>query len=300
MKIIIIGGPTASQKSALALTLAKKLGGAIINADSSQVYQETPILSASPSTSDHHICPHMLYNFIPLDHNFKVTEWLAHLKLALATCKAENLQPIIVGGSGFYIKSLVAGLSPVPEISLAILHKSQELLQELGLAQFRHKLKELDPNLPPNIVDPYRLTRAYSVFISTGTPLSEWQAKPRIPTILGAKYQIIKIMPERQKLYQRINARFQQMIDMGALEEVKATEKKSINRKFYKKILGLNELADYLENQITLEQAISLAAQKTRNYAKRQITWFKHQIKGKEISGIYPPFTLPSLGEDMG
>lgn len=277
-KFIIIVGPTASGKSDVAIEIAKKTNGIIINSDSSQIYKETPILSNSPLLKEKKIAPHYLYNFVSLNQKFKVTEWL---NLAIAKIKegiANNTTPILVGGNGFYINCLIKGLSSIPEASIENIELAKGMLNKIGIEKFKLLVEEIDPVFVKKFTDPYRLLRAYSIFLETNKKLSSWQEEPR-NKLIDENYMLIKIMPDRNSLYNKINQRFERMIKEGALEEASKVIKDNIEEHNYKKIIGLKELINYMNGKISLLEATERGCQKSRNYAKKQITWFKNQLK---------------------
>lgn len=274
--IYIITGPTASGKSDLALELASKINGAIINADSSQVYKEAPILTNSPTFQDTNKINHYLYNFISLNYNFKVTEWIEKVLLYINQLQAKSTPIILVGGSGFYISTLLNGLSPIPDIQPKYLNQAKIKLEDLGLTKFKELLSTIDPDYTQKFVDPYRLTKAYTIYLQTNKPLTNWYTQ-RNP-YLNQPYTFIKILPKREDLYQKINLRFKAMTTNGALEEAHQILNSKLSEIYYKKVIGLTEMIHYLQNKLTLEEAIAQASQKTRNYAKRQITWINNQF----------------------
>lgn len=282
-KIIVICGPTASGKSKLALELAISLGGIIINADAMQVYKELPILTAQPSTADHQAATHVLYSILHCVKPFSVGIWLdlVHHEISLARSKALNTRiPIIVGGSGLYIKSLVDGLAHIPAISQKTKASVENMTNTLTPKQLHDELKQRDRVLAERLAvnDIKRITRGLVVFEETKKPLSEWQQNTTKLQYERKDFAMIYIKPERNSLYHNCNARFINMIEQGAIEEVK---KLCVHTQStaYPQILGLHEILSFIKKEISLDEAINKGQQRTRNYAKRQLTWFNHQIQ---------------------
>lgn len=281
----VIGGPTASGKSAHALNLAKEIGGVIINADSLQLYDGLPILTAQPSLKDKNTVPHLLYGITPPDITLSAMDWRKMALGAIEKAIVEKLSPIIVGGTGFYIKTLMNGLSPIPEIPNEVRVLSEDLMDQLGIEKFFQNLKQLDPVIAERI-DPHnrqRLVRAYEVMAHTGHPMSYWQSLPSIG--VPDEYQFLPhiISLERETLYNRCNTRFDVMIQNGVLEEVREFDDQMMAGKIpfdcaLTHALGFQYLQSYVRGEMDLETAITLSKNETRHYAKRQTTWFKNQI----------------------
>ncbi|MES2214599.1 MAG: tRNA (adenosine(37)-N6)-dimethylallyltransferase MiaA [Pseudomonadota bacterium] len=279
-QITIICGPTASGKSALAMNMARRIGGAVINADSCQVYKELPTLTASPTTEDKSEIPHYLYNFLSISDDFSVAKYLDIAKKTVEEVRSIGLHPIIVGGTGLYINALLYGLSNIPEITPDIRQRSREEFENLGRENFYNRLISLDPLLEGKIKqgDSQRMIRAFEVLMQSGKSIVDYQ-KHKTGNIQG-DVSVIFLLPERKFLYKTCDERFIHMVESGGLEEVKSN---LIQGRSSPKILGLKELTLYLQGELLLSEAISLAQAKTRQYAKRQITWFTHQIQEKKI-----------------
>lgn len=268
---IVIYGPTASGKSALALELADALGEAIIiNADSMQVYKEIPILTSQPKD----LTQHSLYGFLScVDDSFSVAKWLAltsqEINNSTKTC-------IVVGGTGLYISCLLKGLAPMPDVPQSIVDQLKEQLQLLGFDALYKKLQSVDPATAGKISDPQRTIRALAVLESTGRPISELQ-KLNHQSVKNDAMMKIFVRPERGSLYEGINARFIEMLASGAIEEVQAllTNFPTAN---YPKAIGLREIIMYLKNELAKADMIDTVQRLTRNYAKRQETWFRNQL----------------------
>ncbi len=284
-EVIVIAGPTASGKSGKALEIALENDGVIINADSMQIYDALPVLTACPGGDDLAAAPHRLYRFLHPSGNCTAAIWrtlaLEEIEAALSAGK----QPIVTGGTGFYIKTLIEGLSPVPEIPQEVRAKTLMLHEELGSPAFHEALAERDPEMARRLHtnDTQRLTRAWEVLEATGKSLAVWQDLPKEGPPGHLEFSVIKIVPERKTLHEKINRRFDEMIDKGALDDVRdlmdmvdageVSEDAQITN-----ALGYRQLAAFLNRELTLEDAIEKAKAETRQYAKRQITWLRSQV----------------------
>lgn len=290
--IIILGGPTASGKSHLATVIAKKFDGVIINADAMQVYREIPIITAQPTEEDKKNIPHRLYGALPASEPCSAVKWLGMAKEAIDWVHGQGKVPIIVGGTGLYIHTLLEGLSPIPDIVPKLREEIRSQCKELGNAAFHTLLQQKDPTMAGrlNAGDTQRMVRAMEVIEQTGVSLAEWQQMPPVKNYDSACFFPIFIHPIREKLYAQCDGRFLSMLEQGALEEVRALAELSLDPSLpAMKALGVPELLAHLEGKYTREEAITKAQQSTRNYAKRQVTWFKHQLKGAleiEFGGI--------------
>jgi tRNA dimethylallyltransferase len=282
LPVIVIAGPTASGKSALALDLAQGAGGTVINADSMQLYRDLPILTAQPDAAAMAAVPHRLYGLLALDDPATAARWA---DLALAEIRASwaaGRPPFLVGGTGLYLKALLQGFAPIPEIDPAVRAAAQALLAERGAAGLHALLAERDPataaRLRPS--DSQRLMRAWEVFEGTGRPLAWWQDQPAARPGPVAALSLV-LQPERPALYAACDARFGAMLEAGALDEVAAALRaypQAAQDRAGFKALGFRELAAHLAGELDLAAAAAAARQATRNYAKRQTTWFRHQV----------------------
>ncbi len=286
-KIILIAGPTGSGKSEIALKLAKKMNGEIINADSMQVYKEIKILSARPESYSN--VSHYLYGNISVKNNFSAGEWLKKVKLNLNKIIKKKKQPIFVGGTGLYFKLLTEGISNIPKIPDSIRKKARKLNVKLGNDKFYNLLIKLDPLVQNKIKknDTHRLIRAYEVIIFTKKSLIDWQKKNKN---YFSNYQFIKIYinSENTLLQKLLRLRLKKMFEIGAVEEVKKFLKLKINKSLpANKILGIEEIKKYLDKKIPLEQAFEETFIRTRRYVKRQRTWFRGHIK--DWTSIFDP-----------
>jgi tRNA dimethylallyltransferase len=277
-KIIVICGATATGKSAYALELAKSYNGVIINADAMQIYKGLPIITAQPSETDLIEAPHTLYDYVNVDEHYSVGIWIKAVIKEIENCTIIGKTPIIVGGSGLYIKSLVDGLAIIPDISSGVKERIQELTLLYKSPELHSLLTKYDLELARRLAisDSKRITRGLAVYFETGKPLSEWQ-KDTKNIIPRRDFFIIYINTERQKIYNDCDKRLVYMIENGAIDEVKALIIRYPEIE-YPKILGLREIVELISGNTSKIEALKRAQQATRNYAKRQITWFKHQL----------------------
>ncbi len=283
-RIIIISGPTASGKSRLALDLAQKKDIAIINADSLQIYEGLPILSAQPTLEEKKQVKHFLYSHLKPNQISSVATWLALTKSCVDQCIKENKLPVIVGGSGMYISKLVEGISEIPEINLAIRNEARNLYEELGRENFILELIKLGEEEKIIKLDKQRLIRAYEVLKQTKKPISFWQNIPPQSSFSNYNFLHINLNPNREELYKNCNLRFEIMLKNGAIEEVAELVKQGAATDWpITKTLGFTEINAFLKNEINYEKMLEISAQKTRNYAKRQLTWFRHQLPEKLV-----------------
>lgn len=280
--VVIVAGPTASGKSALALDLAEALDGVIINADSMQVYKNTPVISACPSAADKARVPHKLYEIYDASVNGTVVDWLEQAVSEIRLAWKNGKLPVVVGGTGLYLDNLINGTTPIPEADAGVRDRVRKLSDEIGINALHAKLAEVDAasaaRLSPN--DTTRVTRAYEVFLQTGEPLSEWHKKALLKKLPEARFVVVKICPETAELDERCYQRFDKMMAEGALNEVRRLSELHLSSRLpAMKALGVPELLDFLRGKTSLEQAIELGKLHTRQYAKRQRTWFKGKLK---------------------
>lgn len=274
--LVVIAGPTASGKSALALALAEARGGTIINADASQVYRDLRILSARPSREEEARAPHRLFGYMDGAEVCSAARWAADAREAIKDTTAKGRLPILVGGTGLYLRTLLDGIAPVPAIDLAV----REAVRALPVAQAHAALAAEDPaaaaRLSPN--DIARIARALEVVRSTGRPLHQWQAE-RNGGIAG-RYTLtpLILLPDRYALAARIDARLEAMFAGGAVEEVAALLNRMLPANApVLRAIGVPEIKAYLSGEITRAEALARAQLATRQYAKRQYTWFRRQ-----------------------
>jgi tRNA dimethylallyltransferase len=280
--VVVIAGPTASGKSALAARLAGDLGGTVINADSMQVYRDLPILTAQPNAAELAAVPHRLYGFLALDDACTADRWAALAQEEIAAAQDAGRVPILCGGTGLYLRGLMQGFSPIPDIPEEVRRAARDLLGKIGPNALHARLAEHDPEiarrLHPN--DPQRVARAWEVWQATGKPLSDWQKLPPSPPA-DLAFHVVIVLLERGALYRRCDARFLAMLQAGALDEVArclALYPPEKRREGGAKALGFAELAGCVGHPERLTEAVAAAQQATRNYAKRQGTWFRNQM----------------------
>ena len=284
--LIVIAGPTAVGKSNIALQLAKKINGVILNADSVQVYKDLEILSARPNLKIMKLIPHYLYGFVDSSINFSVADWLTILKQKLIDVKKNKQIPILVGGSGLYLNAAINGLAPIPVISQNVKDRSLFILNEIGIDKFRDLIYEIDPNFSNKINDKHRLLRAHSVFLQTNKNLTFWHSQKREGMVSNTISSFL-ISVNRELLHKNCDARFNQMLVNGGLAEVEEIRNKNINRSLpIMKSLGVKWLLSYLDGQLNYDDAVRLSMRDTRNYAKRQLTWFRHNYIPKKIINL--------------
>lgn len=278
--VLVIAGPTASGKSRLALDLAAARGGTVINADSMQVYRELRILTARPGTAELARAPHRLYGILPAADPCSAARWRTLALAAIEETREGGRLPILVGGTGLYLKALFEGLVAIPPIPQETREAARARHREIGGEAFRAELARRDPESAARLAagDTQRLVRAWEVVEATGRTLPDWQRAGG--TGAGAHaYRTILLMPPRDALYAACDARFDAMVAAGALDEVRALLALGLDPALpAMKSLGVRELARHLAGEWTLEQAGEKARQATRNYAKRQTTWFRHQF----------------------
>jgi tRNA dimethylallyltransferase len=280
-KAILIAGPTASGKSAVALAIAEGLGGTVINADSMQLYRELRILTARPSEAEERLAPHRLYGTVPASEAFSVGRWLEAAQGAIADARGAGRVPILAGGTGLYFKALLEGLAPVPDIPPEVRGHWREQSERLGPEALHRELAARDPGMAAKLrpSDPQRIVRALEVIDATGVSLSEWQGAPASPVLdLDAVMKLV-IAPEREPLYAAIDARFDRMIEAGALEEVEALLALGLDDSLpAMRAHGVRELRAYFAGASSLEEAAAKAKTESRRYAKRQMTWARRYM----------------------
>lgn len=275
---ILIAGPTASGKSEAALILAERLNGIVINADSMQVYRELAVLTARPSQADLKRAPHRLYGIVSASEAYSAGRWLKDAVRAIAEAEGAGKVPILVGGTGLYFKALLEGLAPVPDIPAEIRKAWRERAEAIGAKGLHRELAVRDPAMAAKLrpSDPQRLVRALEVINATGISLAEWQGGRAAPVLPPEAALKLVVAPERDALYAKIDARFDRMIEQGALDEVRALLALGLDPGLpAMRAHGVRELAAYLAGAIGLEEAIAKAKIESRRYAKRQMTWAK-------------------------
>ncbi len=291
----IIGGPTASGKSKLALWLAQHVDGEIINADSLQLYKSIPILSAAPDNKELAQTRHHLFGIYHNDQISTVQAWTQLAQATIDDIKKRQKTPIIVGGTGMYLNALIQGLSPIPSISNDIKKSVRALQSNLSKEDFYLQVLGHDPSIKSHLHqnDSQRLGRALEVILQTGQSIRHFQGKAQ--PLIKLLNQFILVMPERAKLYDLINARAIKMLDDGAIQEVQALRQNVSLDAPVCKAIGVKEIWQYLANETTKDEMISLLQQATRQYAKRQMTWFKNQVNDSIV--ITDPFDQKQIAQ---
>ena len=277
-QIYFVLGPTASGKSKFALSLANKLNGEIINADSMQIYNELSILTARPTINDQKKINHHLYGFVKGDVRFNVQKWCEEASKKINYLVDKNITPILVGGTGLYIESLIKGIVSIPFIPEEVKIESDNIISKIGKENFFNLVKEIDSdamkNISPN--DIQRIRRIWEVNFFTKKKFSDWRNNKNKKLINLEDYKILLFLPERNENYKRVDDRTHIMIKDGAIEEVKKLLKLNYNNSLpIMKAHGVPEIQSYLNNELSIEECISKIQQVTRNYVKRQHTWWR-------------------------
>ena len=280
-KLILLAGPTASGKSKLAIKLAKKLNGEIINADSMQVFKEFTVLSSRPNLKQTLEIKHHLYGFISVKKNFSAGDWLKEVKKKINICLKKNKVPIVVGGTGLYFNTITKGISKVPDIDYKTRVKVRNLFKKHGSKRFYNKLLKLDPKVKGRITptDSQRTQRAYEVKLKTNKSLFDWFLNTK-SDFLDFEIKKIFIDTPREVLLKNISIRTEQMFKNRCIAEVKKFNDLKINKSLSaNKLIGVQEINDFLNKLISLEKCKDLINIKTRQYAKRQNTWARGHMK---------------------
>ena len=286
--MFLIAGPTASGKSALALALAEQIRGVIVNADSAQIYRDLPVLSAQPAAEEKARAEHRLYGALDGASACSAADWAEMAKCEIAELHAAKRIPILAGGTGLYVRTLLDGIAPVPPIDPAVRREVREASAAINFARLRTLDPEAAARLKPT--DSTRLARALEVIVSTGRTLSEWQQQREGGIAADIDLQPLILLPPRKWLYQRCDERLTHMIDAGAVAEVEALVARGLDADLpVMRGIGVREIAAYLLGTATLDGAVAAAQQATRRYAKRQYTWFAHQ----------PPADWPRFREPL-
>lgn len=278
---ILITGPTASGKSALALELAKRHGGEVVNADSMQVYDTLRVLSARPSVEEMEGVPHHLYGHVPAGAAYSTGDWLREATGVVADLRARGVLPVFVGGTGLYFKALTGGLDDMPAIPDEIRARLRARLVAEGPEGLYGELQRRDPATAERLgrQDGQRIVRALEVLAATGRSIAEFQGRGGPIVVDPARAMKIVKLPERSLLHQRINRRFEAMFDEGAVAEVEALLKLGLSPDMpAMKAIGVSQIAALLRGEMTPETVIETASAATRQYAKRQMTWFRNQM----------------------
>lgn len=279
--VVVVTGPTASGKSAVALRLAQSFGGTVINADSMQVYRELRVLTARPTPADEATVRHRLYGIVSAAERCSVGLWRSWAVAEVAGARAEGSVPIVTGGTGLYIKALLEGLSPIPAVPAEARAAVRERLRAYGRDALLSDLAHRDPDTAARIAasDTQRLVRALEVLEGTGRQLSFWQRTAPPAEVPGLRPLSLVIAPPREQIHAACDARFETMIERGALQEVERLDALGLSPDLpAMRAVGVRELRRHLRGEIALAEACGLAQRATRQYAKRQMTWLRHQM----------------------
>jgi len=280
-RALLIAGPTASGKSALALTLAERFNGTIVNADSMQVYRDLRIITARPTPEEETRAPHKLYGHVDAAENYSTGRWIKDVAAALSEIRASGRLPILIGGTGLYFSALTKGLAAVPPIPHDIREAVRGRLAREGVAPLRAELEALDPTTAARlrINDRSRISRALEVVKATGRSITDWHKEGMPPVLDGEKTAKVFLTVDRKELVDRIEARFDAILGAGAPDEVRALAARKLDPTLpAMKAHGVPWLIRHLKGEITLEQAAAGGKMDTRRYAKRQVTWFRNQL----------------------
>jgi tRNA dimethylallyltransferase len=281
-QIIILSGPTASGKSALALVIARACNAVIINCDSKQLYAEIPIITAQPTAAEKAEVPHDLYGVISVAEDCSVGRWVEMAKIVIDKVHAAGKLPLLVGGTGMYVKALTEGIPEMPDIDEEIRRNARSCMLEMGSEAMYETLEKEDPVMAARLEknDSQRITRAYEVLKQTGKSLDWWQKQPAKTVYPPENFLKFFLSPPREVVYANCNTRFEKMMEAGVMQEIAALDAMGLSPELPSmKAHGVPELLAYLHGEMSLEDAIDQAQKNTRHYIKRQFTWFRHQMK---------------------
>jgi tRNA dimethylallyltransferase len=296
-RAVLIAGPTASGKSALALALAETCGGTVINTDSMQVYRDLRVITARPTPDEEARVPHRLYGHRDAAVNCSVGTWLDDAAAVLGKARAQNRLPIFIGGTGLYFKALLRGLSAVPPVPAEIREAVRARLVRDGIEALHAELARRDPVMGERLKprDRARVSRALEVIEATGRSINDWHAQGLPPLLSPVNLTAVFVAPGRAELYARIDQRFAAMLERGAIEEVAELAKRGLDPILpAMKAHGVPALIRHLKGEISLAEAATIGATDTRHYAKRQFTWFRHQLP--EFEWVDPAAAPRRLG----
>jgi len=298
---VLIAGPTASGKSALAVAVAERIGGVVVNTDSMQVYRDLRVVTARPSAGEMARVPHLLYGHVDAAENYSVGRFLGDAGAALTAARAQGRIPIFTGGSGLYFKALTAGLAAIPPVPPEIRAAVRARLQACGPAALHAELSRRDPVAAAGLrpADRTRIARALEVIEATGRSITDWRHTGMPPLLDAACVSKVFLAPDRDALYRRIDARFDAMLSAGALDEVRALAARGLDPLLpAMKAHGVPWLVRHLAGGISLAAAAGEAKKDTRHYAKRQFTWFRHQLA--DWPRIDPATACEALMREIG
>jgi tRNA dimethylallyltransferase len=278
---VLVAGPTASGKSARAIELARERNGVVVNADSMAVYQDLPILSAAPTPAEAGDIPHLLFGHIDAKRNYSVGQWLSDAKAAMGEASRMGRLPIFVGGTGMYFKALLHGMSNIPAVPQEVRAKVRAEAEGVAPAELHAKLRARDPETAGKLrpSDPQRILRALEVFEAFGAPLATFQGAREGALLVAAQCQCVFLAPEREALNRRIDARFDRMMEMGALEEARRLLARDLDPMLpAMRAVGVPGLLEFLRGETPLEAAVARSKRDSRQYAKRQFTFARTQL----------------------
>jgi tRNA dimethylallyltransferase len=281
-RAVLIAGPTASGKSALAVALAERVKGTIINTDSMQVYRDLGIITARPSGEEQRRAPHLLYGHVDAAQNYSTGRWIADAERTLEKVRAEGRLPIFVGGTGLYFRALTKGLSAMPTVPAEVRARVRGSAEGVFTPDLHAQLARIDVRTAAGLrtSDRQRIIRALEIFAATGRPLAEWQESPGRPILESDQTVAVFLSIDRKLLWRRIDERFDTMLSGGALDEVRMLVARRLDPTLpAMKAHGVPWLVRHLAGEISLEEAAAGAKADTRHYSKRQETWFRHQLK---------------------
>jgi len=272
-KVLIISGATACGKSNVAMKIAEEKDIAIINADSLQIYEGLPILSSQPSKADQKKVSHYLYSYLKPNQPCSVGIWLELINQKINEIRKTKKIPVIVGGTGLYIAKLIDGINEIPQVSSFNKKLAKDLFDESGREKFIKKF------LLPNHLDKQRLIRSAEVILETGKTIDFWQQQPKKKILIDNNFIHLNLNPNRETIYNNCNQRFLEMLDKGVIDEVNNLKDIILENSQINKTIGFHEIIDFINKKISFEEMKNIITKKTRNYAKRQLTWFRHQFK---------------------
>lgn len=293
---ILIHGPTASGKTALAIEVARKLGGEVINADSMQVYRDLQVISARPTEEEMDGVPHHLFGYVDAAARYSTGEWLEAARSVLKRLQRQNKHAVIVGGTGLYLLALTQGLSDIPPVPDDIRAEVKQISDTEGADGLRARLAPHDPDLAERLGtgDKQRLARAYEVWLATGRPLSDFQTERQPPVLKEGEWVGYALTPPRAALYKKIDRRFEGMLMQGAMAEAEALVARNLDPELpAMKAHGMPWIAAFVRGEISAEEAAENAKRDTRRYAKRQFTWIGRQFP------FWPRIPSPEIGDRM-
>lgn len=286
--VIVIGGPTASGKSGLAVGLAQALNGVVVNADASQVYKGIPVISAAPSADDYAKAEHRLYEYLDAGVNGNVCLWLDEAVRTIRGIWAEGRMPIVVGGGGLYLDNLINGTTPIPPVVPEIRAETAAFVEQNGVKALYERLQKEDAAAAAmlNPADTTRVRRAYEIWQSSGRSIADWYKEPMVQKLPEADFLTVVLLPEKKTLDVRCDFRFDQMLVNGAVDEVKYLIGRNLPPELpVMRAKGVPELTAAVKGIISFDEAAELAKIHTRQYAKRQLTWFRNKLKADVVFG---------------